>query len=61
MRLLADFDVNGVLILADLQAVGGSGDGGQMSVEAGGELTFERVQMESGSLTVAGVVYLMES
>ena len=56
LRLLADFDANGVLILADLQVVGGSGDGGQMSVEAGGELTFERVQMESGSLTFAGVV-----
>eukprot|EP01050_Picozoa_sp_SAG11_P009506 SAG11_NODE_898_length_6638_cov_129.528062_2_plen_1631_part_00 len=61
LRLLADFDVNGVLILADLQVVGGSGDGSQMSVEAGGELTFERVQMESGGLTVAGVVSLMES
>ena len=32
-----------------------------MSVEAGGELTFERVQMESGGLTVDGVVSLMES
>eukprot|EP01052_Picozoa_sp_SAG31_P003911 SAG31_NODE_155_length_22130_cov_9.540098_12_plen_358_part_00 len=61
LRLLADFDANGVLIIADLQVVGGSGDGGQMSVEAGGELTFERVQMESGGLTVAGVVSLMET
>eukprot|EP01051_Picozoa_sp_SAG22_P011064 SAG22_NODE_1038_length_5890_cov_5.432050_3_plen_1101_part_00 len=61
LRLLADVGVNGVLILADLHVIGGSGDGGQMSIEARGELTFERVQMESGGLTVAGVVSLMET
>eukprot|EP01051_Picozoa_sp_SAG22_P003865 SAG22_NODE_195_length_15606_cov_21.340878_8_plen_1509_part_00 len=61
LRILADFGVGGVLILADLQVVGGSGDGSQMSVEAGGELTFDRVEMEGGGLTVAGVVSLMET
>eukprot|EP01051_Picozoa_sp_SAG22_P000797 SAG22_NODE_25_length_30107_cov_28.456412_18_plen_1854_part_00 len=61
LRIQADFGVSGGLILADVQVAGGSGDGGQMSVEAGGELTFERVQMESGVLTVAGVVSLLES
>eukprot|EP01051_Picozoa_sp_SAG22_P002430 SAG22_NODE_107_length_19899_cov_24.034141_7_plen_1894_part_00 len=61
LRLLANFGVNGALVLADLQIVGGSGDGGQMNVEAGAELTFERVQMDSGSLTFAGVVSLLES
>eukprot|EP01052_Picozoa_sp_SAG31_P005162 SAG31_NODE_223_length_19859_cov_14.949899_9_plen_1578_part_00 len=61
LRILADFDVSGALLLADLQIVGGSGDGSQMSVEASGELTFERVQMEGGSLTFAGVISLMES
>eukprot|EP01052_Picozoa_sp_SAG31_P021461 SAG31_NODE_1661_length_7596_cov_4.503802_6_plen_935_part_00 len=61
LRLLADFAVNGVLILADLQIVGGSGDGSQMSIETGGELTLQRVEMEGGSLTFAGFVSLMDS
>eukprot|EP01052_Picozoa_sp_SAG31_P002201 SAG31_NODE_75_length_27561_cov_28.859333_5_plen_1170_part_00 len=61
LRLLSDFGVAGVLILADLQIVGGSGDGSQMSVETGGELTLQRVEMEGGSLTFAGAVSLMES
>eukprot|EP01051_Picozoa_sp_SAG22_P003870 SAG22_NODE_196_length_15552_cov_971.604543_2_plen_907_part_00 len=61
LRLLADWSVGGALVLADLQIVGGSGDGSQISVEAGGDLTFEHVQMEGGSLTFAGVVALMES
>eukprot|EP01052_Picozoa_sp_SAG31_P009570 SAG31_NODE_505_length_14757_cov_20.172943_15_plen_1119_part_00 len=61
LRLLADFVVTGALILADLQIVGGSGDRSQMSVEAGGELTLARVQIEGGSLTFAGAVSLMES
>jgi hypothetical protein len=61
LRLFADFGVSRVLILADLTVVGGSGHGFQMSVETGGRLTFERVQMEGGSLTFAGVVSLLES
>eukprot|EP01051_Picozoa_sp_SAG22_P006914 SAG22_NODE_468_length_10147_cov_77.238654_8_plen_407_part_00 len=32
-----------------------------MNVEAGGELTFERVQMEGGNVTFAGVVFVVES
>eukprot|EP01050_Picozoa_sp_SAG11_P049059 SAG11_NODE_26600_length_343_cov_0.659836_1_plen_99_part_10 len=51
LLIQADFGVSGVLVLADLRVVGGSGDGSQMSVEAGGGLTFERVQMGGGSLT----------
>eukprot|EP01051_Picozoa_sp_SAG22_P017562 SAG22_NODE_2739_length_2261_cov_1.708603_3_plen_76_part_01 len=33
--------LHGILILADLQVVGGSGDGSQMTVEVGGDLTLE--------------------
>eukprot|EP01051_Picozoa_sp_SAG22_P003443 SAG22_NODE_167_length_16764_cov_34.845245_7_plen_451_part_00 len=61
LRIQADFGVSGVLILADLQIEGGSGDGSQVSVEVGGQLTFERVLMEGGGLTYAGVVTVVES
>eukprot|EP01050_Picozoa_sp_SAG11_P004945 SAG11_NODE_330_length_10677_cov_8.535117_6_plen_678_part_00 len=61
LRIQADFSVAGALVLADLQIVGGSGDEAQMSVEVGGGLTFERVQMGGGSLTFAGLVFVVES
>eukprot|EP01051_Picozoa_sp_SAG22_P017561 SAG22_NODE_2739_length_2261_cov_1.708603_2_plen_346_part_00 len=61
LRIQADFGVAGIFILADLQVVGGSGDGSQMTVEVGGDLTLERVQMEGGSMIFAGVVALIES
>eukprot|EP01052_Picozoa_sp_SAG31_P022664 SAG31_NODE_1814_length_7210_cov_12.878920_3_plen_1696_part_00 len=61
LRILADFGVGGALILVDLQIVDGSGDGSQISVEAGGGLTFDRVEMEGGSLTLAGAVSVMGS
>eukprot|EP01051_Picozoa_sp_SAG22_P001635 SAG22_NODE_66_length_22936_cov_626.714279_20_plen_1767_part_00 len=61
LRILADFGVSGVLVLADLAVIGGSSDGSQISVEAGGQLRFDRVQMAGGSVTFAGVVSLVES
>eukprot|EP01051_Picozoa_sp_SAG22_P027565 SAG22_NODE_9284_length_598_cov_4.553106_1_plen_199_part_11 len=61
LRLLADFGVSGVLVLADLSVVGGSGDGSQMIVEGGGQSMLDGVEMQGASLTFAGVVSLMES
>eukprot|EP01051_Picozoa_sp_SAG22_P009903 SAG22_NODE_858_length_6831_cov_25.965538_7_plen_1155_part_01 len=61
LHIQADFAVGGALILAGVQVVGGSGDGIQMSVEAGGEVTLQSAQMESGQVTFAGVVSIDQS
>eukprot|EP01050_Picozoa_sp_SAG11_P003025 SAG11_NODE_162_length_13962_cov_19.035562_14_plen_1172_part_01 len=61
LLILADFEVGGVLILADLRLVGDSGDGSLLSNEVGGDLTLQGVEMEGGMLTFSGVVSVVGS
>eukprot|EP01052_Picozoa_sp_SAG31_P036905 SAG31_NODE_4673_length_3042_cov_1.601427_1_plen_866_part_10 len=57
----ADFAVGGALTLAGVQAVGGTSDGIQISVEAGGQVNLQNVQMERGQVTASGVVNIAQS
>eukprot|EP01050_Picozoa_sp_SAG11_P010483 SAG11_NODE_1051_length_6030_cov_24.259147_3_plen_800_part_00 len=61
LQILADWSVGGALILADLRVMGGSGDGSQLSVEAGGQLTMQGIEMEGGRMTFSGSVLIIGS
>eukprot|EP01052_Picozoa_sp_SAG31_P025290 SAG31_NODE_2209_length_6183_cov_6.782544_3_plen_923_part_00 len=60
-RMQASWTVRGSLGLHGLRVAGGSKGATQISVEAGGQLIFDQVQMEGGRVTSAGVVSVTES
>ena len=60
-QIQADFAVGGALILAGVQVAGGFGDGVQMSVEAGGGVTLQSAQIESGHIAVSGGLSIVQS
>eukprot|EP01045_Picozoa_sp_COSAG04_P008600 COSAG04_NODE_480_length_13676_cov_4.040657_1_plen_998_part_00 len=64
LQLQADWTVasGASLLLADLRLVGGSGAGGvQLDIEAGGELSLQRVEMQDGRIAFAGTVSMLDS